>query len=189
MQFSNQDLLQLIQLTLGRVDSLLIAITAIAAVFGIIVAFIVGSFTIRQFNVDKEIKKYKDEIKDQKDKIIEHSNKVHEELAETSKFASEAKNQIKEELKTPLSKRTKEDLSKLQKKVEKLEEAVDIKRGEIKFDPTFSISPFSSNIIATAGGIVCKKCGRSYSDLLSTINYSTPFSEKSSECPYCGNRN
>lgn len=190
MEFSTQDLLQLVQLTLSRVDTFLITMTTIAAVFGVVIAFIVGFFTIRQINIDKEIKEYKDEVEKQKDKIIEDASKIHEKLTEASNFVSETKNQIKEELKTPLSKRTKEDLSKLQKKVEKLEEAVDIKKGEI------SGATFSSrgNLLSSFGDIICKKCGRSYSknitlSLPPIINYPFLSSGENSKCPHCGNIN
>ena len=207
-----QDFLQIYQAANSQFETLLVLIGTIATIFGITVAIVIAFFAIRQINVDREIRKYRDGIKKQKEIAAEVVERMKIDLKNASSLLSEAKDtksKFEEELKKPPSSETKKEIKKLQEKMEKLEEDITYKRG--------TLAATSGVVSGGIGGVLggynfsdpmiyagvmtpwkerCKKCGRiyekpnAYRDSMDLLSSSfVPASENLNKCPYCGNVN
>ena len=178
-------------------------ITMIATIFGIIVAIVIAFFAIRQINVDREIRKYRDEIKCQKEEAIKLVEKTKVDLSTLSKWTEEKKKEIEKALKRPASKLTQKKLENLDKKIEDLEDEIAYKRGAISATASGIsgdniLSRSFSGQYRTAYSVYnfteCKNCGKTYDKNLNTINNSSYISvlsiaDDKTKCPYCGNIN
>lgn len=133
-----QDFLQTYQAANSQFDTLLNMMGIFIAVFSTITAIIIAFFTIKQINVDREIRKYRDEIKNQKELAIQEVKNIKKELEDTQKWTNETKNKIDNELKKPPSKQTKKELEKIQKSIEDLREKIAFKQGELSSSPTLN---------------------------------------------------
>lgn len=184
----------------GRFDTFLMGITIFATVFGIIVAIVIAFFAIRQLNVDREIRKYRDEIKNQKDTATEEVKKLRATLEGTSAWAEETKIKIEKELKKPLSGQTKKELEKLESEIETLKEEIAFRRGAISAAPSGLIRDTwgYSNLNDSLGGTYsigqerCKKCKQFYSNTSSSYDITRPALGDDvlvNRCPHCGNIN
>jgi DNA repair exonuclease SbcCD ATPase subunit len=205
-----QDFLQIYQAASSQSDTLLVVIGIITTIFGIIVAIVIAFFAIRQINVDREIRKYRDEIKKQKEMAAEVVERMKIDLGSASSLLTEAKNtknKLEEEIKKPSSSETKKEIEKLQRKIEKLEEDITYKRGALAATSgvvsggisgviggyNFGDSLYSN--VVTPWQEICRKCGKAYEksinyrDSVDLINSSFTAPTSGSKCPYCGNVN
>ncbi|MFA5877215.1 MAG: hypothetical protein WC880_02515 [Candidatus Paceibacterota bacterium] len=200
-----QDFLQIYQAANSQFDTLLVFIGTISTIFGIIVAIVIAFFAIRQINVDREIRKYRDEIKKQKELATEEVERIKVQLEGASILIAEAKetkNKLEEEIKKPASTETKKEIEKLQGKIEKLEEDITYKRGALSASPSsvmsgsaFMVSDSLYSASVAGWQEKCKKCGRTYQksigyhDTYAVLNSVVQEPQNINECPYCGNIN
>lgn len=185
-----QQPLQFYQLSNNKIDNLINFIAMIATVFGVIVAIVISFFAIRQLTVDKEIKVYKEEIKQQKELIKEESIATKKELAELRNWAKEKKNEIQKALGEPISKKTKQELKRLEEEIDKLREGIAFRQGSISILPK-SMDLSSVGHISALGNRgtmkICNNCKQTYLDDLFIDN--SLGVTLSSRCPYCGHIN
>lgn len=181
-----QQLFQIYQATNDKIDRLINFIAMIATVFGVIVAIVVTFFAIRQITVDKEISAYKEEIKRQKELIKRETTATKKDLASLRSWATEKKEEIQKALSKPISKKTKQELKRLEAEIDKLREEIAYKRGSISTLPESGIGISSLGSIRITGTAmkICNKCGMTYS-ALEDPTIATTYSQ----CPYCGHIN
>jgi hypothetical protein len=180
-----QQFLQFYQLSNNKIDNLINFIAMIAAVFGVIVAIVIGFFAIRQLSVDREIKAYKEEIRQQKELIKEEAIATKKELAELRTWTREKKNEIQKALGKPISRKTKQELKRLEEEIDKLREEIAFRQGSISTLPKSTDLPSLGHI--SSRGIldtmkICSNCKQTYLE--------DPYrATLGSQCPYCGHLN
>lgn len=203
-----QDFLQIYQAANSQFETVLTLIGVAATFFGVIVAVALAFFAIRQINVDREIRRYRDDIKRQKESATEVVEKMMTDLKNASAVLSEAKgvkHKLEEEIKKPPSKETKEEIRKLQQKIERLEEDITYRRGALSASPGvlvdgvagnygFSLSDSLHTAVSSPWQERCKKCGKVYEKptglgVYDAFVYPSSNESKGSKCPYCGNIN
>lgn len=189
-----QNLVQFYQATVSAMDRSIGTITLLVTIVSIIAAIVIALFAIKQISVDREIQSYKDDIKRQRDNLKEETDTIKKGLTSTADWAKETKEQIEKALAKPPSQQTKDDLEKLKKKVESLQETVDVRRGYfLGSTATGHVSPYDFQADSNSPLKTCKSCFKVYMDesLNLSMGYSSiysPYIEKS-KCPYCGNMN
>lgn len=183
----------------AKTDSLIGYISMIATVFGVIVAIVVGVFSLRQYWVDKDIRSYRKEIKDQKNLIIEEikatREKLEKETLEFSKCIKAGKVKIQEAQKElekiemsknpPLKEveQAKELIKKLNSQLDELKEGIAFKQGVLSNISTPSIINVDQPAIWADTFLLnkqCKACGKTYNSL-ALID--------PNKCPNCGSLN
>lgn len=202
-----QEFLQIYQTLNGRFDTLLTTISMFATVFGIIITIVLAFFVLRQINVDREIRQYRNEIKKQKEAAIYEVKNIKSELEKASILLSEAKkvkNQIEKEFKKPQNKDTEQKIIKLEEKINKFEEEISYKRGALSAFPEARVAGtkgfydlglndlYFDGVAYSPFQERCKNCGRGYNNSVETINYYHALAGEDinkSKCPYCGNIN
>ncbi len=196
-----QDFLQIYQTVNGQFSTSVTLMSYFVTALGVVTAVVIAFFAIRQINVDREIRKYRDEIKKQKEMASEVVERMKVDLKSASSLLAEAKDtksKIEEEIKKPQSEETKKEIEKLQGKIEKLEEEITYKRGVLSASPG-TAEPFVFTGVSDLLPAVFswKRCGENYSkqydrdDLLNG-----PFvsayglrDHLKNKCPHCGNIN
>ncbi len=192
-------------------------IAVIAAIFGVIVTIVVGFFAIRQLNVDREIRRYRDDIRKQQKNASDVVRRMTKDLSAASAVLAEArvtKNQLEEELKKPESPQVQQEILKLQEKIDGLEDAISYSRGALSASPSVMGGGIDESLIANSPSSVfygsipetytvaasgqerCKKCKKYYSKsggfpgVLASDGVFTWGEDASlNKCPHCGNIN
>lgn len=200
MDASSTNLLPTYELLISQFNSLVTLLSFFATAFGVIVAVVIAFFTIRQINVDREIRAYKKDISRQRDSAIQEVEKIKKELTDLGDWADVKKKEI-EKLEQTSGKENSKELLKIRTEIERLKEDVAFKQGAISTGPT-GPTVFTSVLggyqgYAGGGGggsawplgsQKCNNCGRAYSKNYNLEDWSITGS-RTSKCPYCGNVN
>lgn len=199
-----QDFLQMYQIINGQFSSLVGVMSYFVTALGVITAVIIGFFAVRQWNVDREIRKYKDDLRKQRDdaiKIVQRINLNHE---KSVKKIKEIDKTLSKEINKPMNKQTEQELQKLRKDLEKIKSESDFNKGALSVFPKLtyevarSVGPLEINSndfvydnIWSAFQERCKNCGRGYNNSFEILNHFSVAGENinKSKCPYCGNIN
>ena len=187
---SIQDFLQIYQAANAQFDTFLTLIGIFITVFSVITAIVVAFFAIKQINVDREIRKYRDEIKQQKELAIQATKDIIIMLENTKKRAKEMEDEFK---KVPI-KPTKEELEKFRKNLEDLKEEVAFKRGALSTSSVLSIGGANTSVLGLdllpPGYVRCKneKCRFIY-DATHYYQLSLLNPAMINTCPQCGHIN